>query len=120
MSDAVMHVGIENPVERRKEVLSVGIDTIQALKNFEMHKKTQKEKNMHKRNFAQLIKEIKTLLEEFRMSLPEVHAPPHKKVEKQAGQPKKEVPKPVITIQRTQMAKLEDDIGALRRKIAEL
>lgn len=121
MSNSVMHVGIENPVERRKEVLSIAIDTIQALKSYELHKKTLREKNLYRRRFAQLMKEIKTLLEEFKGNLPEVHVP-HRKKEEKAEKPKgvKKIPEVFMPRPKSPISKLESDIDNLRRKIAEL
>lgn len=119
MSD-IMHIGIGNPIGKRKEVLSVGINIIEALKNYELHKKTQKEKDIYKRRFTQLLKEIKNIIEEFRMALPEVHIS-REVIKRIEEKPKKEAKRiERIKQRKTHLSKLENDMDALRRKIAEL
>ena len=124
MSDQMMHVGIEEPVQRRKEVLKIAIDAIQILKDFEIEKKYNKEKSVYRKHFIQIVKELSNTIREFREMMPAVHVHPPKEEEKEEEKPKAKpivvVKKPVKKRAKTHLDKLEDDISSLREKIAGL
>jgi len=119
----IMHVGIDNPQEWRKEILNTGVDAIQTLKAFEIHKKYNQEKSVYRKHFAQIIKELSTSIQEFRDMLPHIHTP-HMPHEKPSG-PKVKI-KATVKIKKapvrkkTHLDKLEDDISSLKDKIANL
>lgn len=122
MSD-IMHVGIEDPVQKRKELLSTAVDTIQALKDFEICKKYSKEKDVYRKHFVQVVKELSIAIHEFKEKIPVMHAPHPEK--KEAAKPMEKptiaiIKKPVIRRSKTHLDKLEDDIASLRDKIANL
>lgn len=123
MTNSVMHVGIENPAQNRKEILSIAIDTIQTLKEFELHKKINKEKVVYRSHFIQVVKDLSKSIQEFKDMLPAVHEHHPKKeevVKKPEEKPKIVVKKPHIRRSKTELDKLEDDISSLRSKIADL
>lgn len=49
----VMHVGIEEPNEKRKEILNSAIHTLEILKRYERYKKLKKERDSAKTNSRQ-------------------------------------------------------------------
>lgn len=123
MSNTVMHVGIEEPVQKRKELLNIAVDTIQTLKDFEVHKKISRENAVYRKHFIQAIKEINQAIHDFKERIPAMHIP-HPKEEKKEG-PKEKAPKIAIIkkpVKRSQthLDKLEDDISSLKDKIANL
>jgi len=123
MSNQVMHVGIEEPVQRRKEVLNIAIDAIQTLKDFEIEKKYSKEKSVYRKHFIQIVKELSNTIGEFREMMPAVHVHHPKEEAKEEEMPKAKpivVKKPVKKRAKTHLDKLEDDISSLREKIAGL
>lgn len=118
MTDDVMHVGIEEPIQKRKDVLSIAIDVIQSLKEFEIHKKVNKEKAVYRRNFIQTIKELSRDIQEFKEKIPTMHV---KEEEKEVKKEKITAIKiPITKRTKTHLTKLEDDITSLRDKIASL
>lgn len=122
MSNHVMHVGIEEPVQRRKDVLKIAIDAIQTLKDFEIQKAYKREKAVYRKHFIQVIKNLSNAIEEFRELMPTVHVHHPKEGKEEKIKPKIEsiiIKKPVRKAQ-THLDKLEDDIADLREKIAGL
>lgn len=117
-----MHIGIEEPVRQRKDVLNIAIDVIQALKTFEIHRKANREKAIYRKHFARIVKELNLTIHEFKETIPEAHIPPQKKEEEEI------VPseKPEIKIirrpirKKSELDKLEDDVSALKAKISSL
>lgn len=125
MSGEVMHVGIEQPVERRKEILSIAIDAIQALKDFEMSRKISKEKDVYRKHFIQVVKELNDNIQEFKEGMPAVHVQhPKEETEEVTVKPKKEEAKPAVAKKpvkkKTHLDELEDDMARLREKISRL
>lgn len=117
----VMHVGIEEPVKWRKEILSTAVDTIQALKEFELHRSINKEKDVYQKHFIQAIKELSQAIQEFKEAMPMIHAHVPEEGRKEEAKPEKvEIKKPVIKRKKTHADELEDDIAFLREKIAKL
>lgn len=122
MGNEVMHVGIEEPVQKRKEVLNVAIDAIQALKGFEMHKRVNKEKDVYRKHFIQVIKELSIVIQEFKGHMPPLYV--HKE-EEEAEKPEEKakpiiIKKPVQKKPKTHFDELEDDIRVLKEKISRL
>ena len=121
----IMHVGIEDPVQKRKELLGLAIGTVQTLKDFEIHKKINKEKDVYKKQFVEVVKDLSKSIAEFKDMLPQVHIP---QVPKPAEKPKGTAPKvkiiekkkPAKPIVRTDLDKLNDEAAALRAQIASL
>ena len=122
MTNSVMHVGIEEPVQKRKEVLNIAIDAIQTLKEFEIHKKINREKAVYRRHFIQIVKELSASIQEFKEKIPVMHIHEEKKEEEKPKEKAKVkiIKKPVIKRSKTHLDKLEDDISSLRDKIASL
>lgn len=122
MSNHVMHVGIEEPVQRRKEILKIGIYAIQALKDFEIQRKYNKEKTVYRKHFTQVIKDLSNAIEEFKESMPRlhVHHPKEEKEEKIKSKIESVIIKKHGRRAKTHLDKLEDDIADLRGKIASL
>ncbi len=116
----VMHVGIEQPVERRKEVLSIAIDAIQALKDFEMSRKISKEKDVYRKHFIQVVEELNDRIQEFKDSMPAVHVQHPKEEVKKEEARSIIIEKPKPFKKKTHLDELEDDIAMLREKIARL
>lgn len=120
----IMHVGVEQPVERRKEILGIAIDAIQALKDFEMSRKIGKEKDIYRKEFIKIVEELNNSIQQFKDSMPAVHViHPHEEVKEEVKPEKKEEPKPVIkkpVKKKTHMDELEDDIARLRDRISRL
>jgi len=119
----VMHVGIESPVERRKEILNIAIDAIQALKDFEMSKRILKEKSIYRKEFIKIITDLNEGIQHFKNNLPAMHATPaHEEKRKDVKVEKKEDMRRIVKkpFKRTHMDHLEDDIALLREKIARL
>lgn len=120
----VMHVGIENPTERRKEILNVAIDAIQTLKEFEMSRKTSKEKDIYRKEFILIVKELNDTIQQFKDCMPAVHVtPPHQEEKEEIRPEKKEEAKPVVkkpVKKKTHMDELEDDLARLKERIARL
>lgn len=118
----IMHVGIEEPVKWRKEILGTAVDTIQALKEFELHRKVNKEKDVYRKHFVQVIKELSQAIQEFKGAMPLIHIPhmPEEGKKEEVKPEKIEIKKPVIKRKKTHIDKLEDDISYLREKIARL
>lgn len=119
----VMHVGIEEPVKWRKEILSTAVDTIQALKGFELHRNVNREKDVYRKHFIQNIKELSQAIQEFKDAMPMIHVPhvPEEGKKEEANLEKVEIKKaPVIKRKKTHIDMLEDDISYLREKIARL
>lgn len=125
MSD-IMHVGIEEPTERRKEILNIAIDTIQALKEFEIHRKTLREKDVYRKKFVSVVKDLSTFIQEFKDLMPVAHVPhPAAETEKkEEAKPEETKPvivkKPVVKKSKTHLDELEDDLARLREKISRL
>lgn len=120
----IMHVGIENPKNLRKEILSSAVDTVQALKEFEIHKKVNKEKGIYRKHFIQIIKELSLSIHELQEMMPIIHvAQPHEQ-EPEKVVPAPKVQKPVIKKpvrkKNKELDKLESDISNLKDKIASL
>ena len=123
--EEAMHVGIEQPIQKRKEILSLAIYAIEALKGVEMGRKMNKEKEIYKKNFIQVVKEINDGIQEFRDTLPAVQMPRLKEEKKEeVEKPKKEEVTPAAVKKplkrKTHMDDLEDDLARLRDKIARL
>lgn len=119
-----MHVGIEEPTQRRKEVLKIAIDAIQTLKDFEVRKKIESEKTIYRKHFIQIVKDLGQSIHEFKEMMPIIHTlhPEEKKegIKPTAEEEIKSVEKPIIKRTKTHLEKLEDDITYLRSKIANL
>lgn len=120
----VMHVGVEQPVERRREILNIAIDTIQALKEFEMSRKISKEKDIYRKEFIRIIKELNDGIQQFKDSIPTVHiVHPHEEGKEEVKPGKKEEFRPIVKKpikKKTHLDELEDDIARLREKISKL
>lgn len=120
----VMHIGIERPVERRKEILNIAIDTIQALKEFEMSRKISKEKDIYRKEFIRIVKDLNDTIQQFKDGMPAVHvAHPHEEGKEEVKQEKKEEFRPIVkkpVRKKTHLDELEDDIARIREKIARL
>ncbi|MBU4501772.1 MAG: hypothetical protein KKA79_04215, partial [Nanoarchaeota archaeon] len=99
------------------------IDTVQALKDFEIYKKVNEEKAVYRKQFIEVIKELNTTITDFRALLPHVHSPNIEKEPEYAPEPKAKVTmkkKPIKLKSRTNLDKLEDEAVSLRDKIAGL
>jgi len=129
MTDEAMHVGIQDSKKWKKEILKLGINTIQILKSVELHKKFIKEKDVHRKKFIQLIEELSQDIQEFKKMLPSVK--PNITKPKKEAKPEKEeieqkaeimiIKKPKKrTKKKTEVEKLENDIASLRDKIAKI
>lgn len=120
----VMHVGIEQPAERRKEILNIAIDAIQSLKEFEMSRKISKEKDIYRKEFIRIVTELNDTIQQFKDGMPAVHViHPHKEVKEEVGPEKKEEFRPIIkkpVKKKTHLDELEDDIARIREKISRL
>lgn len=120
MGNEAMHVGIEEPVQKRKEVLNVAIDSIQALKGFELYKRINKEKDVYRKHFIQVIKELSIAINAFKEHMPPLYV--HKEEEEKA----EEQAKPVVIKKqppkkpKTHFDELEDDLRVLKEKISRL
>jgi hypothetical protein len=125
----IMHVGIEEPREKRKEVLNCAIDTLEILKRYERFKKLRKEKDYAKNELKTIVKDIKTLFKEIQELMPHVEFPKEHKVEQE--KPIVVVPRPQPKIEHVVMKrpeikkdtvreKIERDIQDLRDKVARL
>ena len=121
MTQDIMHVGIEYPHQNRKDLLNVAVDAIQVLKEFELHKRVNKEKDVYRKNFIHVVKELSIAIHEFKEKVPYEEVA-MKKEKKEPGKPVKEKPKKVAIkkIPKTHLDKLEDDIASLRSKIESL
>lgn len=121
MSNEVMHVGLEEPAQMRKEILSIAVDSIQALKDFESHKKVNSEKGIYRKHFIRIVEDLSKSIHELKEMLPAVHiAPPMAEDVKEAEVKLIIIKKPVIKKPKTHIEELENDINALREKIARL
>lgn len=122
MDNEIIHVGIAEPKEKRKEILSITIDTIQLLKKYERYKKIQKEKNLYRTNLTKNIKQLNTMLKGFEKMIPEVQEQSkpieQPKITKQTIAKKKAVKIPIK--KKKEFSKLESDIVSLKSKINEL
>ncbi len=120
----IMHVGIEHPAERRKEILNIAIDAIQALKEFEMSRKISKEKDIYRKEFIRIVTELNDTIQQFKDDMPAVHAThPHEEEKGEVKPGKKEEFRPIVkkpVKKKTHLDELEDDIIRLREKIARL
>ena len=118
-----MHVGIENPTKWRKVLLNAAVDSIQALKNFEIHKKINKEKAVYRKHFIQVIKNLSNSIQEFQEKLPIVYTHHPQKEEVAGAELEKKEKTKVIYLKkkpRTELTKLEEDISSLKDKIASI
>lgn len=120
----VMHVGLERPIEKRRDILSSAVGTIEILKRYEDFKKRKKEKEEFKRELKLLAKEIKTLYSEVEELMPQVELP-------REALPKKGEPVRVKVVKKKSVifkpvkkeehfTKLDNDLQALKEKIARL
>ncbi len=120
----VMHVGIEQPIERRKEILNIAVDVIQALKEFEMSRKISKEKDIYRKEFIRIVKELNDTIQQFKDGMPSVHVThPHEEGKEEVKPEKKEEFRPIVkkpVKKKTHLDELEDDISRLREKISRL
>lgn len=117
-----MHVNIENPVEQRREVLSSVIDSIQMLKNYERYKQMQQEKDIYRKEFRNVIKELNIIMKELQDKLPIIEEEIKQKVavkKVQHKQPKvvEEAPKHIVV---KKVDKFEEEMKLLREKIKKL
>ncbi|MEM4244718.1 MAG: hypothetical protein QXR60_00740 [Candidatus Nanoarchaeia archaeon] len=124
---AEMHVGLEQPNERRKEILSSAISTIEILKRYESFKKIKKEKELYKKQLRKTNKEIKTMFKEVNEMMPHMEI-----VKEERKEPKKITPqvkvavkkKPEIIVKPVKkekhLEKLNRDLEELRSKIERL
>jgi len=127
MADEIIHVGIKEPKQHRKEILSLTVDIIQLLKKYEKYKKIEKEKNLYRIHLTKNIKQLTTTLTKFQTMIPQVHMREKRKEKKEYPQTqpqkiikqKKEIiKKPVI--KNKELEKLETDIASIRSKINKL
>ena len=120
----VMHVGIEQPAERRKEILNIAIDAIQALKEFELSRKISKEKDIYRKEFIRTVTELNDTIQQFKDGMPAVHViHPHEEEKEEANPEKKEEFRPIVkkpVKKKTHLDELEDDISRLRERISRL
>lgn len=121
----IMHVGIERPVERRKEILNIAIDIIQVLKEFEISRRIRREKDVYRKEFVKIIGELNNHVQKLKDTMPAMHIPyPHEggreEVELERIKEVKPVVKKSFAKRKTHMDELEDDIIRLREKIARL
>ncbi|MDP2906935.1 MAG: hypothetical protein Q8O03_03255 [Nanoarchaeota archaeon] len=120
----VMHVGIEQPAERRKEILNIAVDAIQSLKDFEMSRKIRKEKDIYRKEFIRIVTELNDTIQQFKDDMPAVHVThPHEEEKKEVKLEKKEEFRPIVkkpVKKKTHMDELEDDIARLRERISRL
>jgi len=124
-----MHVALEEPNEKRRDVLNSAIETIELLKRYEKFKKIKKEKDIRRRELGIIMKEMKTLFSEITEMLPVVETPteaPRREPIKAAPMKKPEPVKEKIEFRRPiekkdpHMEKLEKDLQALKDKIARI
>jgi len=127
MAEEIIYVGINEPKQYRKEILTSAVDIIQLLKNHERYKKIEKEKNIYRNQLVKNINQLRTLFKGFDNMIPKTHLPelpkkkaayPKIKVEKGTKQIKRIVKKPVIKDK--EIEKLELDIASLKSKINRL
>lgn len=117
MTNETMHVGITQPTFYRKEILNSALDIIQVLKNFEKIKLIRKEKEVCKREFKRVIKELNVLLERAKTELPTIRIKekPVERIEKK--EKVIEMEKPSVS---PEMRKLETDLSKIQEKLARL
>jgi hypothetical protein len=126
MSSEIMHIGIEHPAQRRKEILNIAIDAIQALKDFEMSRKVSKEKDVYRKQFIQVVKELNDNIQVFKEGMPVLHMfHPHEEEKEEVGPEKLEEPKPIVKKPakkktQTHLDALEYDIARIREKISRI
>jgi hypothetical protein len=129
---SVMHVGIEEPNEKRKEILDSAINTIELLKSYERLKKLKREREIAKKEIKTIAKEIKYLFSETEELMPHVEltkeppkrveAPPRPPVIREKPKEKAAVSKPrppEVKID-PHTEKLERDLQELRDKISRI
>ena len=125
----IMHVGIEEPSEKRKEILNCAIDTLEILKRHERFKKFRKEKDSAKNELKITIKDAKVLFKEIEELLPNVELPKEDRAERE--KPMAVVPRTRpkiehVTMKRPELKKdtirdkIERDIQELRDKVSRL
>jgi len=120
MSSEIMHVGIENPSDKRRKLLNIAVDNIQALKAFEAHKELLKEKDAYRQSFIKIIQELSKSIKEFKETMPAVHVPEMMREERKEIRIEPiEIKKPVSR-KKTRLEELEDDINRLKNKISTL
>lgn len=123
MPKEIMHVNIENPVEQRREVLSSVIDSIQMLKNYERYKQMQQEKDIYRKEFRNIIKELNIIMKELQDKLPVIEEEIKHKVAVKKTVPQKqqkvveEAPKHIVV---KKVDKFEEEMKLLREKIKKL
>jgi len=122
----IIHVGIKEPKQHRKEILNFSIDIIQLLKKYERHKKLNKEKNLYRTHLMKNIKQLNNLLKGFHKMMPQVAIQePRPKVVIQKVS-KKAIKKAVkkknarVKSKNKELDKFENDIASLKSKISSL
>ncbi len=122
---SVMHIGISNPEEKRKQILECAVDALQTLKDYEEYKKTRKEILIYRKNFVKVFKELAKEVKGFKELLPVLHEPKKKKETHSSSEEPKEIQEKAKRIIKTRkgktnLDKLEQEIQDLRNKIASL
>lgn len=121
-NSSIIHVGIEYPNEKRKNLLKSAIHTVELLKRYEKFKKLKQEKEMHFKEVRKTKKEIKVLFGQMKELMPVIEIP-KEEVKKETipiiPKPKTVTKKPSIKISK-QTEKLERDLQALKDRIARL
>jgi hypothetical protein len=122
MTEEIIHVGINEPKQHRKEILTAAIDVIESLKNYEKYKKIEKEKNLYRTYLIKNIKQLNIMLKKFETMIPKLKIKEkHKETKpKETTQQKKKVIKKPIKIKDRHLERLEEDIMNIRSKINKL
>ena len=121
-----MHVGIEEPNEKRRYMLNSAIDIIELLKKYQRFKKIRKEKGIRRREFSITMKEIRDLFKEIEEMLPVVEEQQEPKKIKVSVVKKPEPVKEEVVIKKPvvkrdpRMGKLEKDLQALKDRISKI
>ncbi len=124
-SDNVVHVRIENPISKRKELLSSTITIVELLKRYERIKQIQKEKAETRALFKTKIRSLNRLskligLKDMPLQTEEIKKVKSVKGEKVFKPVKKVKVKKVVKKELTGNEKLDVQLDELRRKLESL
>ena len=116
MEDELFFVGIRDPIELRKELLTSSKNLIDSLKRYEAYKDVKEEKLLHIMELKRVFDELLVLNKKLRNKLPHipVKAAPTltREMPAQKGKPMKMV-KGKIDVLEEELAKIEERLGSL-------
>tara|TARA_Y100000310_G_scaffold283455_1_gene305422 strand:- start:1151 stop:1543 length:393 start_codon:yes stop_codon:yes gene_type:complete len=124
-SDSVVHVRVDNPISKRKEILAITINTVELLKRYERIKLIQKEKAQTLALFRTKMRSLNRLsklvgLKEMPLQMNEVKKVKSVKGKKVFNPVKKVKAKKVKKKELTGNEKLDVQLDELRRKLDNL